>query len=253
MAASGAGNYYNCNRFKESDDEESRRKDQSKAALERYLHYYSRYVNHHNSLKLEEKTRGDTERKIEEMQQLGTNTWLDVQYLKDVRQLPHATRLSAPSAHRRPPPAAMRRARTHSSKHAMLSNTRMCTPSTSRRPTTRSFSRWPSRTWSTRRSSSPRSSRSPWSKYRARRSSSWSKCASRGWPTSSQRWRRTTPPTSSRSRSAPAPAPEGELQPGLIAGLPRKDRAPVARALCAQHRPPGSIRVRRLECVRRQQ
>jgi len=109
-----SGNYYNCNRFKGSDDEESRRKDQSKAALERYLHYYTRYFNHHNSLKLEEKTRAETEKKIDEMQQLGTNTWLDVQYLKDV-SAGDARRELHPRAHAaRPSPCAPRRARTRS-------------------------------------------------------------------------------------------------------------------------------------------
>lgn len=79
-----AGNFYTCNRFKETDDEEVKRKDLSKAALERYLHYYSRYINHHSSLMLEEKTRQAMEDKIAEMQALGSN-WLDGQYLKEAR------------------------------------------------------------------------------------------------------------------------------------------------------------------------
>ncbi|KAG8466127.1 hypothetical protein KFE25_001883 [Diacronema lutheri] len=80
-----SGNFYTCNRFKETDDEEVKRKDLSKAALERYLHYYSRYINHHSSLMLEEKTRQAMEDKIAEMQALGSN-WLDGQYLKEATE-----------------------------------------------------------------------------------------------------------------------------------------------------------------------
>lgn len=84
-----AGNFYTCNRFKEADEDEVRRKDQSKAALDRYLHYYTRYINHHNSLKLEENTRKQMEEKVEELQAHGSNTWLDGQYLKEVRHAAH--------------------------------------------------------------------------------------------------------------------------------------------------------------------
>lgn len=95
-----AGNFYTCNRFKESEDDGSRRKDESRAALDRYLHYYSRYINHHNSLKLEEKTRRLIEEKIEQLQEHGDNTWLDGQYLKDVRASRGATEPSAGSSAR---------------------------------------------------------------------------------------------------------------------------------------------------------
>lgn len=51
----GSG-WYSCNRF---DDEVAKKarddQDRSRAVLQRYLHYYNRYSNHHNSLKLENK------------------------------------------------------------------------------------------------------------------------------------------------------------------------------------------------------
>jgi len=83
-----SGNFYTCNRFKEEEGGkgDDKRKDTSKAALERYLHYYTRYINHHNSLKLEQNTRAAMEEKIEEMQEHGNNTWLEGQYLKDATE-----------------------------------------------------------------------------------------------------------------------------------------------------------------------
>ena len=58
-------------------------KDSSRAALERYLHYYTRYTNHHNSLKLEEKAVTVMEAKIKAMEQLDDNTWMDCQFLAE--------------------------------------------------------------------------------------------------------------------------------------------------------------------------
>ena len=53
----GSG-WYSCNRY---DDEAAKKardaQERSRAALQRYLHYYTRYLNHHNSLKLERKAR----------------------------------------------------------------------------------------------------------------------------------------------------------------------------------------------------
>uniref|UniRef100_A0A183BVU2 NADH dehydrogenase [ubiquinone] 1 beta subcomplex subunit 6 n=1 Tax=Globodera pallida TaxID=36090 RepID=A0A183BVU2_GLOPA len=55
---SGSG-WYSCNRY---DDDAARRardaQERSRAALQRYLHYYMRYTNHQNSLKLERKMLG---------------------------------------------------------------------------------------------------------------------------------------------------------------------------------------------------
>eukprot|EP00965_Chrysotila_dentata_P102928 3397810-Pleurochrysis_carterae.AAC.5 len=58
----------------------------ARADLERYLHYYTRFTNHHNSLKLEVEAKGKMEQKIKEMEQLGDNTWMDCQYLNDANE-----------------------------------------------------------------------------------------------------------------------------------------------------------------------
>ena len=50
------GSYYSCNKFDPEKDKETdggKQKDSSRVALERYLHYYTRFNNHHNSLKFE--------------------------------------------------------------------------------------------------------------------------------------------------------------------------------------------------------
>ena len=48
--------WYNCNRFNQDDAKKARDdQDRSRSALQRYLHYYKRYHNHHESLRLENK------------------------------------------------------------------------------------------------------------------------------------------------------------------------------------------------------
>ena len=56
---------------------QNKKKDSSRAALERYLHYYTRYTNHDNSLKLEMDAKTAMESKVKEMEALGTNTWME--------------------------------------------------------------------------------------------------------------------------------------------------------------------------------
>ena len=50
--------FYSCNRFDagKKDVGKGDKKQASRAALERYLFYYHRYINHHNSRKLESAT-----------------------------------------------------------------------------------------------------------------------------------------------------------------------------------------------------
>ena len=55
----------------------------SRAALERYLHYYTRYTNHNNSLKFETEAKAKMEAKIKDMEQIGDNTWMDCLYLNE--------------------------------------------------------------------------------------------------------------------------------------------------------------------------
>lgn len=47
---------YSCNRFDDTASKKARdQQERSRHALQRYLHYYNRFSNHANSLKLEEK------------------------------------------------------------------------------------------------------------------------------------------------------------------------------------------------------
>lgn len=90
-----SGSFYNCNKFdpeKDKDTESSKKKDTSRAALERYLHYYTRYTNHHNSLKMETEAKVKTEEKIREMEKLGDNTWMDCLYLNEANEALHDCR-----------------------------------------------------------------------------------------------------------------------------------------------------------------
>jgi len=90
-----SGSFYACNKYdpdKDRDNPDAKKKDSSRAALERYLHYYTRFTNHDNSLKLEMDARVNMENKVKEMEQLGSNTWIDCQYLTDANKALHECR-----------------------------------------------------------------------------------------------------------------------------------------------------------------
>jgi len=90
-----SGSYYNCNKYdpeKEKESADGKKKDSSRQALERYLHYYTRYTNHHNSLKFEIEAKKKTEEKIRDMEKLGDNTWMDCQYLNEANEALHNCR-----------------------------------------------------------------------------------------------------------------------------------------------------------------
>lgn len=73
--------WYNCNRYDpktEAKDPQSK----SRASLERYLHYYNRYANHEQSAKLEKETYARIERRMEEIQNHSSLSWIEVQFLK---------------------------------------------------------------------------------------------------------------------------------------------------------------------------
>uniref|UniRef100_A0A1B6EDI8 RBR-type E3 ubiquitin transferase n=1 Tax=Clastoptera arizonana TaxID=38151 RepID=A0A1B6EDI8_9HEMI len=74
--------WYNCNRY---DEEESRAardaQERSRAALQRYLFYCNRYMNHMQSLKFENKLYASIKEKMEEMQQHNMS-WIEVQFLR---------------------------------------------------------------------------------------------------------------------------------------------------------------------------
>jgi len=83
------GSFYNCNKFDpeaESASETGKKKSESRAALARYLHYHTRFTNHHNSLKFELANKEKMEAKIKEMEQLGDNTWMDCLYLMEANE-----------------------------------------------------------------------------------------------------------------------------------------------------------------------
>ena len=90
-----SGSYYSCNRYdpeKEKESADGKKKDSSRQALERYLHYYTRFTNHNNSLKLELEAKARMEAKVREMEQLGDNTWMDCQYLVEANEALHDCR-----------------------------------------------------------------------------------------------------------------------------------------------------------------
>ena len=73
--------WYNCNRFNEDDAKKARDdQERSRAALQRYLHYYKRYHNHHESLRLESKLLSEVQKRMESMQQ--QMSWIEVQFLQ---------------------------------------------------------------------------------------------------------------------------------------------------------------------------
>lgn len=77
--------WYNCNRFDEEEAKKARDaqevKSKSRAALQRYLFYCNRYMNHMQSLKFEHKLYALVKVKMEEMQQHNMS-WIEVQFLK---------------------------------------------------------------------------------------------------------------------------------------------------------------------------
>ncbi|KAH7728491.1 E3 ubiquitin-protein ligase arih1 [Aphelenchoides avenae] len=77
----GSG-WYSCNRYDDTAAKQARdAQERSRAALQRYLHYYNRYMNHQNSLKLEHKLYATVNQKMEQMQQHDFS-WIETQFLK---------------------------------------------------------------------------------------------------------------------------------------------------------------------------
>ncbi|KAL4244137.1 RBR-type E3 ubiquitin transferase [Abortiporus biennis] len=75
--------WYSCNRYDEKASVDARdAQSQSRASLERYLHYYNRWANHEQSAKLSVEQHAKTERKMEEMQITSQLTWIEVQFMK---------------------------------------------------------------------------------------------------------------------------------------------------------------------------
>ena len=69
---------YNCNRYDEDEARAARdAQEKSRAALQRYLFYCNRYMNHMQSLRLEHKLYSTVKEKMEEMQQHNMS-WIEV-------------------------------------------------------------------------------------------------------------------------------------------------------------------------------
>ncbi|GAA5943109.1 E3 ubiquitin-protein ligase HEL1 [Sporobolomyces koalae] len=73
--------WYNCSRYEEKGDTSKDAQSKSRAQLERYLHYYNRFANHEQSIKLEADLYARTEKKMEELQESSTLSWIEVQFL----------------------------------------------------------------------------------------------------------------------------------------------------------------------------
>ncbi|XP_015750695.1 PREDICTED: E3 ubiquitin-protein ligase arih1-like, partial [Acropora digitifera] len=73
---------YSCNRYDEKDAQAARdAQAKSRQALERYLFYCNRYMNHAQSAKFETKLYAQVKQKMEEMQQHNMS-WIEVQFLR---------------------------------------------------------------------------------------------------------------------------------------------------------------------------
>lgn len=74
--------YYNCGRYDDKEAKMARsEQEKSRAELERYLHYYNRYANHQQSLRLDKETFQRVEKKMREMQEESGMSWIEVQFL----------------------------------------------------------------------------------------------------------------------------------------------------------------------------
>uniref|UniRef100_A0A1I7TGW8 RBR-type E3 ubiquitin transferase n=1 Tax=Caenorhabditis tropicalis TaxID=1561998 RepID=A0A1I7TGW8_9PELO len=70
--------WYSCNAYDANADA---KRESSRAEFHRFLFYYTRYINHEKSLKLEENLRKTIRQKMEDMEKLSLR-WIDVQYLQ---------------------------------------------------------------------------------------------------------------------------------------------------------------------------
>lgn len=79
----GTGGFYKCNKYEAGVvDESATDADKAKVELDRYLHYYQRYIAHDRSLKHASGYREEAERRMVELQESGKSAWIDVQFLK---------------------------------------------------------------------------------------------------------------------------------------------------------------------------
>jgi len=95
----GHNDYYTCNRYQKSQKKaknkytkEKNKKEAHRAALDRYLHYYSRHLNHDRSRAFE-KIREDAFKKMQQLQATEA-TAAEVKYIQDAAQVLLECRLS---------------------------------------------------------------------------------------------------------------------------------------------------------------
>ena len=81
-----ATEYYECSKYK-ADPSIGDGTNSARESLNKYLHYYSRWKNHIQSLALEEQTRNQINQHIQVQIKLGNGTWIDWQYLLDAVDL----------------------------------------------------------------------------------------------------------------------------------------------------------------------
>ncbi len=87
--------WYQCNRYQEKPGIDARDSQaKSRAALERYLHYYNRYANHEQSARLDKELYVKTERKMDELQNSSELSWIEVQFLKRALDVTVACRMT---------------------------------------------------------------------------------------------------------------------------------------------------------------
>uniref|UniRef100_A0A915ER00 RBR-type E3 ubiquitin transferase n=1 Tax=Ditylenchus dipsaci TaxID=166011 RepID=A0A915ER00_9BILA len=82
---------YSCNRYNEEAKKKETTAQNSRAALQRYLHYYNRFKNHQNSLLLETKLYDEVEVKMKQMQDF-TFSYVETQFLKQAVEVLHECR-----------------------------------------------------------------------------------------------------------------------------------------------------------------
>lgn len=82
------GGYYKCNRYDPSSTDTDENVDRAKRELDRYLHYYKRYQNHHQAQRFAEVQLQHTEKRMTELQEsIGGSSWIDVQFLKSANEM----------------------------------------------------------------------------------------------------------------------------------------------------------------------
>ncbi|KAL9651307.1 hypothetical protein ABK040_001259 [Willaertia magna] len=83
---SNTGGYYKCNKYKPEELEKKTKENEretARAALEKYMHYFTRYANHDKSQRFEKQLREKTEEKMKELTQMNKySSWVDVEYIQ---------------------------------------------------------------------------------------------------------------------------------------------------------------------------